>query len=171
MTPAQNLFLLWLVLFGFYGIMFLEAFGLTKHNTQENRFVLPPQGAQQTLLLTPSRSISYISFRDFATSLVMLAVFTNGEVGSLLPASTAVNSALTLNVACRACQGWNGYMHDYALSWPRCTKDDNLYLRSDCGSVPAAYALFASWNILSMYLFVNLVRHPSLVYRPQRPRR
>lgn len=53
-------------------------------------------------------------------------------------------------------------MHDYTLSWPRCTKGDNLYLRSDCGSAPAAYAMFISWNVLSMYLFVNVVRLPLL---------
>ncbi|GAA5943198.1 hypothetical protein JCM10213_006241 [Rhodosporidiobolus nylandii] len=53
-------------------------------------------------------------------------------------------------------EGWNEYMHNYTVEFPRCTNSLN-YLFSDCGSEPGAYALFILWNILSMYLFVNLI--------------
>ncbi|GAA6027992.1 hypothetical protein JCM8097_001819 [Rhodosporidiobolus ruineniae] len=53
-------------------------------------------------------------------------------------------------------EGWNAYMHEYTVEWPHCTNSQS-YLFSDCGSAPGAYALFITWNILSMYLFVNLL--------------
>ncbi|GAA5967490.1 hypothetical protein JCM11641_000565 [Rhodosporidiobolus odoratus] len=53
-------------------------------------------------------------------------------------------------------EGWNAYMHEYTIEFPKCTNSNN-YLYNDCGSTPAAYALFILWNVLSMYLFVNLV--------------
>ncbi|GAA5835858.1 hypothetical protein JCM9279_002122 [Rhodotorula babjevae] len=53
-------------------------------------------------------------------------------------------------------EGWNEYMHDYTTEWPFCTSSPN-YLFDDCGSAGWAYALFITWNVLSMYLFVNLV--------------
>lgn len=46
-------------------------------------------------------------------------------------------------------EGWNAYMHDYTIEFPRCTENKN-YLLSDCGSVGWAYTLFIAWNILSM---------------------
>ncbi|GAA6055172.1 hypothetical protein JCM3770_002218 [Rhodotorula araucariae] len=53
-------------------------------------------------------------------------------------------------------EGWNEYMHNYAIEWPYCTASAN-YLFDDCGSPGWAYALFITWNVLSMYLFVNLI--------------
>lgn len=40
-------------------------------------------------------------------------------------------------------------MHDYTIQYPQCTSNDN-YLLSDCGSAGWAYALFITWNVLSM---------------------
>ncbi|KAG8875562.1 calcium channel protein [Tulasnella sp. 331] len=40
-------------------------------------------------------------------------------------------------------EGWNQYMHDF---------DGD----SDCGSQGWAYTLFIAWNLLSMYIFVNM---------------
>jgi voltage-dependent calcium channel len=51
-------------------------------------------------------------------------------------------------------EGWNSYMHDYTLQPPLCIPNSN-YLFSDCGSPGWAYFLFISWNIVSMYVFVN----------------
>ncbi|GAA5872257.1 hypothetical protein JCM8547_004796 [Rhodosporidiobolus lusitaniae] len=53
-------------------------------------------------------------------------------------------------------EGWNEFMHNYTIEFPSCTFSTN-YLFNDCGSAPGAYALFITWNILSMYLFVNLL--------------
>ncbi|CEQ42955.1 SPOSA6832_04831 [Sporobolomyces salmonicolor] len=53
-------------------------------------------------------------------------------------------------------EGWNQFMHDYTVEFPACTQSPN-YLFSDCGSSGWAYALFITWNVLSMYLFTNLI--------------
>ncbi|KAJ7078435.1 Ion transport protein-domain-containing protein [Mycena belliarum] len=70
------------------------------------------------------------NFSTLGSTLVMLTFFTTGE-------------------------GWNQYMHDYAVMYPRCTnpqsEDD-----SDCGNANWAFTLFIAWNLLSMYIFVNM---------------
>ncbi|KAF1831859.1 calcium-channel protein CCH1 [Decorospora gaudefroyi] len=59
-------------------------------------------------------------------------------------------------------EGWNEYMEDFAnVDKPYCTVGDE-YFNSDCGSPEWARALFITWNILSMYIFVNLF--VSLIY-------
>jgi hypothetical protein len=40
-------------------------------------------------------------------------------------------------------------MHDYTVEFPLCTHSDN-FLLSDCGSSAWAFALFITWNVLSM---------------------
>ncbi|WWC70741.1 uncharacterized protein I206_104692 [Kwoniella pini CBS 10737] len=70
------------------------------------------------------------NYYSFGNALIMLAFMSTGE-------------------------GWNGYMHDYTISPPRCTENSN-FLESDCGSAPGAYTLFISWNIVSMYIFLNM---------------
>ena len=52
-------------------------------------------------------------------------------------------------------------MHDFTVEAPECVASPDFYL-SDCGSTPWAYFLFISWNILSMYIFVNMML--TLVY-------
>lgn len=59
-------------------------------------------------------------------------------------------------------EGWNEYMEDFAnVDKPFCTVGER-YFDSDCGSPEWARALFITWNILSMYIFVNLF--VSLIY-------
>ncbi|KAJ6472696.1 Ion transport protein-domain-containing protein [Mycena vitilis] len=70
------------------------------------------------------------NFSTMGSTLVMLTFFTTGE-------------------------GWNQYMHDYALVYPRCTNSGSEE-NSDCGSVGWAFTLFIAWNLLSMYIFVNM---------------
>ena len=48
------------------------------------------------------------------------------------------------------------YMHDYTMSYPRCTESTN-YFESDCGSEGWAFALFISWDVLSQFLLVNML--------------
>ncbi|KAJ7435576.1 Ion transport protein-domain-containing protein [Mycena galericulata] len=69
------------------------------------------------------------NFRTMGSTLVMLTFFSTGE-------------------------GWNQYMHDYTLEYPRCT-NENQPVESDC-SPSWAFTLFIAWNILSMYIFVNM---------------
>lgn len=71
------------------------------------------------------------NYSSMGTALVMLAFMTTGE-------------------------GWNQYMHDYAIDYPRCTNASASEPDSDCGNVEWAFTLFIAWNILSMYIFVNM---------------
>ncbi|WVO12615.1 hypothetical protein L204_100220 [Cryptococcus depauperatus] len=75
-------------------------------------------------------STRFQNYYSFGNALVMLAFMSTGE-------------------------GWNGYMHDYTIQFPRCSESGN-FLNSDCGSAPGAYLLFISWNIVSMYIFLNM---------------
>lgn len=52
-------------------------------------------------------------------------------------------------------EGWNYIMDDFTLEAPWCTSDVSID-DSDCGNKQYAYILFMSWNIISMYIFVNL---------------
>ena len=53
-------------------------------------------------------------------------------------------------------EGWNQIMEDYAgIKPPYCVADESFF-NSDCGSAVWARALFISWNIISMYIFVSL---------------
>ncbi|TBU26428.1 Ion transport protein-domain-containing protein [Dichomitus squalens] len=99
---------LWIILFLFFAILFVEVFSMTKWNTSET--------VKQ-------------NYSSMANALVMLAFMTTGE-------------------------GWNGYMHDFALDYPRCTITASG--ETDCGSVYWAFTLFIAWNLLSMYIFANL---------------
>lgn len=59
-------------------------------------------------------------------------------------------------------EGWNDVMEDYAgIEPPLCVEGEDFF-ESDCGSKPWARFLFVSWNLLSMYIFVNLF--VSLIY-------
>ncbi|KAH0580401.1 hypothetical protein H2248_001903 [Termitomyces sp. 'cryptogamus'] len=102
---------LWLILFIFFAILFVEVFSLTKWNSGETR---------------------NMNYNSIGSALVMLAFMSVGE-------------------------GWNQYMHDYTISYPRCTNNSSIALdSSDCGSESWAFALFITWNLLSMYIFVNM---------------
>lgn len=53
-------------------------------------------------------------------------------------------------------EGWNQIMEDYAtIEPPFCVREASFF-ESDCGSSGWARALFISWNIISMYIFVSL---------------
>ncbi|KXN82493.1 Calcium-channel protein cch1 [Leucoagaricus sp. SymC.cos] len=101
---------LWLILFIFFAILFVEVFSLTKWSNRENRNQ---------------------NYSSLGSALVMLAFMSAGE-------------------------GWNGYMHDYDLTYPRCTNSLGSLAESDCGSTAWAFTLFIAWNLLSMYIFVNM---------------
>lgn len=53
-------------------------------------------------------------------------------------------------------EGWNQIMEDFAnIEPPFCVREASFF-DSDCGSASWARALFISWNIISMYIFVSL---------------
>lgn len=73
-----------------------------------------------------------------------------------------VPKALILLFRMSVGEGWNQIMLDYAnIEPPYCTLSEHYY-DGDCGSKQWAYALFVSWNLISMYIFVNLFI--SLIY-------
>lgn len=69
---------------------------------------------------------------------------------------------------CSFGEGWNYIMDDLTLTSPYCFEDSNS--GSDCGSPVYAYILLLSWNVISMYIFVNMfisliINNFSYVYR------
>lgn len=105
-----NLLGLWFILFIFFAIMYMEAFGLTKWYSAETHTQ---------------------NYQTMGSALVMLAFMSTGE-------------------------GWNQYMHDFTLAYPRCTIRSGKLVESDCGSTAWAFSLFIAWNLLSMYIFLNM---------------
>ncbi|KAJ9647844.1 calcium channel protein [Coniosporium tulheliwenetii] len=73
-----------------------------------------------------------------------------------------VPKALILLFRTSSGEGWNQIMEDFAtIEPPFCVKSDQ-HFDSDCGSAEWARALFITWNIVSVYIFVNLF--VSLIY-------
>ncbi|KAI9722779.1 MAG: calcium channel protein [Chrysothrix sp. TS-e1954] len=73
-----------------------------------------------------------------------------------------VPKALILLFRMSVGEGWNQIMQDYAtINPPFCNPSDN-FLDDDCGSTSWALTLFILWNIISMYIFVNMF--VSLIY-------
>ncbi|KAF1814240.1 hypothetical protein P152DRAFT_480452 [Eremomyces bilateralis CBS 781.70] len=74
----------------------------------------------------------------------------------------SVPKALILLFRLSIGEGWNELMEDFAsIRPPNCVVGQS-FSEGDCGSPEWARALFISWNILSMYIFVNLF--VSLIY-------
>ncbi|KAF8337378.1 Ion transport protein-domain-containing protein [Cantharellus anzutake] len=96
LRAIAQLFLLWMVLFVFFGIVYVEVFALTRWNSAETH--------NQNYTTLPK-------------ALVMLAFMTTG---------------------------------DSATEYPYCTNPTPGRSMSDCGSLPWAYSLFITWNVLSM---------------------
>ncbi|KAG0368488.1 calcium channel protein, partial [Mortierella sp. AD032] len=74
---------------------------------------------------------NHVNFRNIGAALLMMARMSTGE-------------------------GWNDLMHDFAVERPYCVNSQFNYLYSDCGSTSWAYALFITFNIISMYIFTNM---------------
>lgn len=83
-----------------------------------------------------------------------LTRFGEGESGNLNFRDVPRALILLFRMSCG--EGWNQIMEDFAgLTPPYCVTDESFF-RSDCGSGVWARALFISWNIISMYIFVSL---------------
>ncbi|PSR81620.1 calcium-channel protein cch1 [Coniella lustricola] len=67
-----------------------------------------------------------------------------------------VPNALLLLFRMSVGEGWNQIMEDFAAIEPPLCVDSELFFESDCGSSEWARVLFILWNIVSMYIFVNL---------------
>ncbi|KAI8629388.1 ion transporter [Xylariaceae sp. FL1651] len=80
---------------------------------------------------------NYVNFRNVPNALILLFRMSVGE-------------------------GWNAIMEDFAqIRGPLCVESTRFF-DSDCGDIVWARTLFIAWNLISMYIFVNLFI--SLIY-------
>ncbi|GAA5981675.1 hypothetical protein JCM10908_004562 [Rhodotorula pacifica] len=130
-------------------------FKLVQRNDSLNQLFKTATAALPTILnIFALWLILFLTFAIFYTEVFGLTRW--GPHGTSLANYYSFGSTLVLLALQSTGEGWNQFMHDYTLQWPACTYSP-FYLLSDCGSSPWAYTLFIVWNILSMYLFVNLV--------------
>ncbi|KAH6685212.1 calcium-channel protein cch1 [Plectosphaerella plurivora] len=134
--------------------------------------LIPRNDALDQLFKTAAASLTTIS-NLLATWLVFFIVFAIAltQAFSLTRFGGSENQdinfrtvphALILLYRMSCGEGWNILMEDYAnIEPPLCVDSDNFF-ESDCGSKPWARFLFSAWNILSMYIFVNIF--VSLIY-------
>ncbi|CAJ2513426.1 Uu.00g015450.m01.CDS01 [Anthostomella pinea] len=73
-----------------------------------------------------------------------------------------VPNALILLFRMSVGEGWNQIMEDYANIGPPLCVESSDFFDSDCGSTSWARFLFIAWNLVSMFIFVNLFI--SLIY-------
>ncbi|QPG73759.1 hypothetical protein FOA43_001073 [Brettanomyces nanus] len=66
-----------------------------------------------------------------------------------------VPRALIMLFRCSFGEGWNYIMYDFAVIAPSCY-GGHIY-NTDCGEEGLAFVLFIVWNILSMYIFMNIM--------------
>lgn len=134
--------------------------------------VIPRNDALDQLFKTAAASLTVIG-NLLATWLVLFLVFAIaftqafsltrfGENENNNVNFRTVPKALILLFRMSLGEGWNGLMEDYAfIEPPLCVVEDDFF-NSDCGSKSWARFLFVAWNIISMYIFVNLF--VSLIY-------
>ncbi|KAI1094152.1 Ion transport protein-domain-containing protein [Rostrohypoxylon terebratum] len=134
--------------------------------------LIPRNDALDQLFKTAAASLTTI-VNLLATWLVFFLVFAIAltQTFSLtrFGGSEAVNinfrtvpNALILLFRMSVGEGWNQIMEDYANIEPPLCVDDDDFFNSDCGSTNWARCLFIAWNLISMYIFVNLFI--SLIY-------
>lgn len=131
---------LWLILFMFFAILFVEVFALTKWGSGETQDQ---------------------NYRSMASALVMLAFMSTGYVPSFVLTRSRLTEeqrrmesihARLVRLLQSARLAINFRVHSM-LSYPRCTNPTKDDPDSDCGSVGWAFLLFISWNLLSMVRF------------------
>jgi voltage-dependent calcium channel len=134
--------------------------------------LIPRNDALDQLFKTAAASLTVIG-NLLATWLVFFLVFAialtqafsltrfGGEETNNLNFRTVPNALILLfKMSCG--EGWNQIMMDFAnIEPPRCV-EASTFFEGDCGSNAWARSLFILWNLISMYIFVNLF--VSLIY-------
>ncbi|KAK3695182.1 Ion transport protein-domain-containing protein [Podospora appendiculata] len=104
--------------------------------------------------------VFFLVFAIALTQTFSLTRFGGGENNNIN--LRTVPNALILLFRFSCGEGWNQVMEDFAgIRPPLCVEAPDFF-DSDCGSTSWARVLFVAWNIISMYLFVNLF--VSLIY-------
>lgn len=134
--------------------------------------LIPRNDALDQLFKTAAASLTTI-VNLLATWLVVFLVFAiaftqsfsltrfGGEENFYVNFRTVPN-ALLLLFRMSVGEGWNQLMEDYAAIEPPFCVDSSVFVDTDCGSTGWARTLFIAWNLISMYIFVNLFI--SLIY-------
>ena len=134
--------------------------------------LIPRNDALDQLFKTAAASLTTIG-NLLATWLVFFLVFAialtqafsltrfGGSENNNLNFRTVPNALILLfRMSCG--EGWNQIMEDFAgIEPPNCVEGPTFF-KSDCGSPSWARVLFIAWNVISMYIFVNLF--VSLIY-------
>ena len=98
--------------------------------------------------------VLFLTYAIAFTQTLGLTRFGPNETGNLNFRDVPKALILLFRMSCG--EGWNQIMEDFAtIKPPYCVVSDNFF-DSDCGSENWARALFVSWNIISMYIFVSL---------------
>ncbi|KAH7056641.1 Ion transport protein-domain-containing protein [Linnemannia elongata] len=128
--------------------------------------LVPRSNSLNQLFMTMAASINSIASL-FGVWLVVFAVYgimfveifgltSYGPNGSDHVNFRNIGAALLMMARMSTGEGWNDLMHDFAVERPYCVNNRFDYLYSDCGSTSWAYALFITFNIISMYIFTNM---------------
>lgn len=104
--------------------------------------------------------VFFLVFAIALTQTFSLTRFGSQESSNINLRNVPKAMILLLRMSCG--EGWNEVMEDYAQITPPLCVESPLFFNSDCGSTSWARTLFIAWNIISMYIFVNLF--VSLIY-------
>lgn len=128
-------------------------------------FIIPRSDRLSQLLRFASASLPLLLSLSFTWIVVFLvfAIALNQIFGltRIGPNGTgnlnlrSVPKALIVLFRCSFGEGWNYIMEDYTIEAPFCYSAHSLD-DSDCGNKQYAYILFIAWNLISMYIFLNM---------------
>lgn len=128
-------------------------------------FVIPRVDTLNQLLLFGSASVTPLFWMIY-TWLVLYIVFAiaMNQIFGLTRLGPNSNGNLNARTVTKALimlfrssfgEGWNDTMLDFEVELPYCINSVTGY--SDCGNSTLAQLLFMLWNILSMYVFLNIL--------------
>ncbi|KAJ4296780.1 calcium channel protein [Kalmusia sp. IMI 367209] len=142
------------------GLVSIALLLIPRNNQLDQLFKTAAASLASIMNLLATWFVLFLVYAIALTQTFGLTRFGENETGNINFRS--VPKALILLFRTSTGEGWNELMEDFAaIDHPYCTEGDR-YFESDCGSPEWARALFVTWNILSMYIFVNLF--VSLIY-------
>jgi hypothetical protein len=132
---------------------------IPRNNQLDQLFKTGAASLPMILSLLATWLVLFLTFAIAMTQAFGLTRFNANETGNIN--FRDVPKALILLFRMSVGEGWNQIMQDFAtVTPPLCV--NGVSFDNDCGSPQWAWALFVSWNILSMYIFTNLFI--SLIY-------
>jgi hypothetical protein len=150
-----------LVLTRVHGVFLVSiAFLLIPRNNQlDQLFKTGAASLPMILNLMATWFVLFLAFAIAMTQTFGLTRFNSNETVNLNFRNVPKALILLFRMSCG--EGWNQIMVDFSQVVPPLCVDGGPF-DNDCGSEQWAFALFVMWNLLSMYIFVNLFI--SLIY-------